>query len=164
MERFFHHQKINYAALNDGDDDDEDSDGFGNGKASFDTDDEDDLLDNTGITEPKGSVDMFDTLKSEEDPTPKKPAPTKRKLGNKPEVVKPPTKRTKKAVVITSDSDANSPIKVNVCIVLQVRHHVSTITQLIFFYQAPKRKKKVTQLSSDEDDDDIEDSDSDFNL
>lgn len=103
--------------MNDGDDSDDDSDFANNGKAAFDSDDEDDLLDNTGInTEPKSkkedSVDMFDTLKSEEDLTPKKAAPTKRKLGNKPEVVKPPTKRAKKAVV--SDSDGNSPVKVNI--------------------------------------------------
>lgn len=102
--------------MNDGDDDDEDDDDFGNGKPAFDSDDDDELLDNTGIAESKSkkedSVDMFDTLKSEEDITPKKPAPTKRKLGNKPEVVKPPTKRTKKVVV--SDSDGNSPVKVNI--------------------------------------------------
>lgn len=102
--------------MNDGDDDDDDADedDFGNGKASFDSDDEDDLMDNSGIAEPKskheGSVDMFDTLKSEDDITPQKTVPTKRKLGNKPEVVKPPTKRSKKVVV--SDTDGNSPIKV----------------------------------------------------
>lgn len=101
--------------MNDGDDD-EDEDDFENGKAAFDSDDEDDLLDNTGINEGKSkgasdSVDMFDTLKSEDDVTPQKVAPTKRKLGNKPEVVKPPTKRTKKSVV--SDSDGASPVKVN---------------------------------------------------
>lgn len=117
QQNHFTQQKINYAALNDGDDSDEDSDFAGNGKAAFDSDDEDDLLDNTGInTEPKSkkedSVDMFDTLKSEDDLTPKAAAPTKRKLGNKPEVVKPPTKRTKKAVV--SDSDGTSPVKVNI--------------------------------------------------
>lgn len=101
--------------MNDGDDDDEDESDFGNGKAAFDSDDEDDLLDNTGIADSKkreGSVDMFDTLKSEDDPTPQKTAPTKRKLGSKPEVVKPPTKRAKKAIV--SDSDGNSPVKVNI--------------------------------------------------
>lgn len=100
--------------MNDGDEDDDDDD-FENGKASFDSDDDDDLLDNTGIAEAKSkaasdSVDMFDTLKSEDDVSPQKVAPTKRKLGNKPEVVKPPTKRTKKAAL--SDSDGASPVKV----------------------------------------------------
>lgn len=100
--------------MNDGDEDD-DEDDFENGKASFDSDDDEDLLDNTGIAEAKSkgasdSVDMFDTLKSEDDVSPQKVAPTKRKLGNKPEVVKPPTKRTKKAAL--SDSDGASPVKV----------------------------------------------------
>lgn len=102
--------------MNEGDDDDDDDDAenFGNGKASFDSDDDDDLLDITGIKETmpqaSDSIDMFDTLKSEDDITPKKTAPTKRKLGNKPEVVKPPSKRTKKAAV--SDSEGASPVKV----------------------------------------------------
>lgn len=51
--------------------------------------------------------DAFDSLK--EDTPAKKPAPAKRKLGAKPEVVKAPiAKRSKKQI---SDSD-DSPVKV----------------------------------------------------
>lgn len=108
---------MNYAALNDGSDDDSDSDN-GKSKKPFSSDDEDDLLDNTGINEQSlhqarmdESADLFDSLK--EDTPVKKPKAQARKLGAKPEVVKDPSaksggKRSKKAI-----SDDDSPVKVN---------------------------------------------------
>lgn len=107
---------MNYAALNDGSGDDDDESEFGNGAKGFASDDEDELFDNVGVKEASmrqgtidldTSADMFDSLK--EDTPVKKPAPAKRKLGAKPEVVKEPgKKRSKKAI---SDSD-DSPVKV----------------------------------------------------
>lgn len=109
---------MNYAALNDGSDDDGSESDFGKSKKPFSSDDEDDLLDNTGIKEQSlhqaqmdESADLFDSLK--EDTPVKKPKAQARKLGAKPEVVKDPSaksggKRSKKAI-----SDDDSPIKVN---------------------------------------------------
>lgn len=117
-----HFQKVNYAALNDGSDDDSASD-YGKSKKPFSSDDEDDLLDNTGIKEVSmhqgnldesanmdESADLFDSLKEETPPQKPKQA---RKLGAKPEVVEDPSakaggKRSKKAI-----SDDDSPIKVS---------------------------------------------------
>lgn len=99
--------------MDDGSDDESGSD-FGKSKKPFSSDEEDELLDNTGINEASihqaqldESADLFDSLKED---SPKKPQ--KRKLGAKPEVVKDPStktsaKRSKKAV-----SDDDSPIKV----------------------------------------------------
>lgn len=109
---------MNYAALNDGSDDDESGSDFGKSKKPFSSDDEDELLDNTGIKEQSmhqaqmdESADLFDSLK--EDTPVKKPKVQARKLGAKPEVVKDPSaksggKRSKKAI-----SDDDSPIKVS---------------------------------------------------
>lgn len=100
--------------MDDGSDDESGSD-FGKSKKPFSSDEEDELMDNTGIDEASihqaqldESADLFDSLKEE---SPKKPK--QRKLGAKPEVVKDPStktsaKRSKKAV---SDDD-DSPIKV----------------------------------------------------
>lgn len=101
-------QTVNYAKLLDVSDEDDSN-------KPFSSDDDDDLLDNTGIKEAsfhQGNLDesdnLFDSLK-EESPVSK---PKGRKLGAKPEAVKDPSskgaKRTKKAA--TSDDD--SPIKV----------------------------------------------------
>lgn len=104
------------------DEDDSDSDFGGGGggdksKKPFSSDDEDDLLENTGIKEQSihqvqmdESADLFDSLK--EDTPVKKPKAQARKLGAKPEVVKDPSaksggKRSKKAI-----SDDDSPVKV----------------------------------------------------
>lgn len=108
-------KKVDYAALlNDDEDEDSDNDAVVH-NPKFDSDDEDDLLDNTGIDQRpavqqqmNNTDDMFDSLKSEEDTPLKKPPVTKRKLGAKPEEIKPPSKRAKK---MTSDSD-DSPVKV----------------------------------------------------
>lgn len=107
-------KKVNYAALLNDDDSDEEPDVYANPK--FDSDDEDELLDNTGIEQTpavqqqmNNTNDMFDSLKSEEESPIKKPPVVKRKLGAKPEVVKAPTKRSKKQI---SDSDDSSPVKV----------------------------------------------------
>lgn len=101
---------MNYAALDAGSDDDSD-------KNPFSSDDDDDLLDNTGVKEKSlhqaqldDSADLFDSLKED---TPVKPKVQARKLGAKPEVVKDPSaksgaKRSKKVL-----SDDDSPIKVN---------------------------------------------------
>lgn len=109
-------QKVNYAALNDGSDDDSASD-YGKSKKPFSSDEEDELLDNTGIKEASmhqanldESADLFDSLKEESPPQKPKQA---RKLGAKPEVVKDPSakggvKRSKKVI-----SDDDSPIKVS---------------------------------------------------
>lgn len=106
---------MNYAALIDGSDDDSASE-MGNSKKPFSSDDEDELLDNTGIKEQSlhqaaldESADLFDSLKED---TPVKPKTQARKLGAKPEVVKDPSsksgaKRSKKNM-----SDDDSPIKV----------------------------------------------------
>lgn len=97
--------------MNDGSDDDDESE-YGNGKKAFASDDEDELFENDGIKEASMHQEelnssVFDSLK--EDTPEKKPAPVKRKLGAKPEIVKVPTsKRPKK----NSDSD-DSPIKVS---------------------------------------------------
>lgn len=102
-------QKVDYAALlNEGSDDEK----------PFSSDDDDDLLENTGIKEQSlhqvqldESADLFDSLK--EDTPVKKPKVQARKLGAKPEVVKDPSKsgakRSKKNM-----SDDDSPIKVNI--------------------------------------------------
>lgn len=108
-------KKVNYAALlNDDVSDEEEPDNYVNPK--FDSDDEDELLDNTGIEQRPAAQqqlnstnDMFDSLKSEDESPIKKPPVVKRKLGAKPQVVKAPSKRTKKLV---SDSDDSSPVKV----------------------------------------------------
>lgn len=107
-------KKVNYAALLNDNDSDEEPDEYANPK--FDSDDEDELLDNTGIEQTpavqqqmNNTNDMFDSLKSEEESPIKKPPVVKRKLGAKPEVVKAPTKRSKKQI---SDSDDSSPVKV----------------------------------------------------
>lgn len=109
---------MNYAALNDGSDADSDSDYGKTKKSSFSSDEEDELLDNTGIKEQSlhqaqldESADLFDSLK--EDTPVKKPKAQARKLGAKPEVVKDPSaksggKRSKKAI-----SDDDSPVKVS---------------------------------------------------
>lgn len=109
---------MNYAALNDGSDDDASGSDFDKSKKPFSSDDEDELLDNTGIKEQSmhqaeldESADLFDSLK--EDTPVKKPKVQARKLGAKPEVVKDPSakssgKRSKKAI-----SDDDSPIKVS---------------------------------------------------
>lgn len=110
---------MNYAALNDGSDDGDSDSDFGKPKKStFSSDDEDELMDNTGIKEQSlhqgnldESADLFDSLK--EDTPVKKPKAQARKLGAKPEVVKDPSaksgnKRSKKAI-----SDDDSPIKVS---------------------------------------------------
>lgn len=111
-------QKVNYGGLINDSDDESGSD-FGKAKKPFDSDDEDELMDNAGIKEASmhqagldDSNDMF------EEESPKKP--TKRKLGAKPDVVKDPSsktsaKRTKKMI---SDSEEDSPIKV---IVVELR-------------------------------------------
>lgn len=110
-------QKVNYAALNEGSDDDDSDDDFGKARKPFSSDEDDELMENTGIKEASmhqaqldESADLFDSLK-EESPVAK---PKQRKLGAKPEVVKDPSvkasaKRSKKAI---SDDD-DSPIKVN---------------------------------------------------
>lgn len=110
-------QKVNYAALNEGSDDENSGSDFGKSGKPFSSDDEDELLDNTGVDEASmhqaqldESADLFDSLK-EDSP---KAKPKIRKLGAKPEVVKDPSakaaaKRSKKAI---SDDD-DSPIKVN---------------------------------------------------
>lgn len=106
---------MNYAQLNDGSSDDDSSNEYGKSKKPFSSDDEDELLDNTGIKEKSihqsnldESADLFDSLKEEESP---KPKPKPRKLGAKSEVVKDPSskapKRSKKVI-----SDDESPIKV----------------------------------------------------
>lgn len=96
--------------MNDGSDSD-------NGKP-FSSDDENDLVENTGIKEQSfhqsamnesaESDNLFDSLKEEESP---KPKPKPRKLGAKSEVVKDPSakKRSKKSM----GSDDDSPIKVS---------------------------------------------------
>lgn len=109
---------MNYAALNDGSDDDgSGSEQYDKSKKPFSSDDEDDLLENTGIKEQSThqaqmdeSGDLFDSLK--EDTPVKKPKAQARKLGAKPEVVEDPSakasgKRSKKAI-----SDDDSPVKV----------------------------------------------------
>lgn len=108
-------KKVNYAALLKDDDDSEEEEDGGFANPKFDSDDEDELLDNTGINEAAAAQqqmnstnDMFDSLKSEEESPVKKPV-VKRKLGAKPEVVKAPTKRSKKQL---TDSDDDSPVKV----------------------------------------------------
>lgn len=105
---------MNYAQLlNDGSDESDSE--FGKSKKPFSSDEDDELLDNTGIKEQSmhqdnldESADLFDSLKEEESP---KPKPKPRKLGAKSEVVKDPsaksTKRSKKSI-----SDDDSPIKV----------------------------------------------------
>lgn len=108
--------------MNDGSDDDASDSDFGKSKKPFSSDDEDELLDNTGIKEPSfnqsamdESADLFDSLKEDslkEDTPVKKPKVQARKLGAKPEVVKDPSakssgKRSKKAI-----SDDDSPVKV----------------------------------------------------
>lgn len=102
--------------MNDGSDDDDSGSEFARkSKKPFSSDDEDDLLENTGIKEASfhqaglnDSENLFDSLKEEESP---KPKPKPRKLGAKTEVVKDPsakaTKRSKKAI-----SDDDSPVKV----------------------------------------------------
>lgn len=89
----------------------------------FSSDDDDDLMENTGIKEQSihqvqldESADLFDSLKEDsmkEDTPVKKPKVQARKLGAKPEVVKDPSKsgakRSKKNM-----SDDDSPIKVNI--------------------------------------------------
>lgn len=114
IEMFSSLQKVNYATLNDGNDNNSDSD-VGNGsaqKGAFSSDDDDELLDNTGMNEPsshQANLDMSDAFDSLKEDTPVKKAPVKRKLGAKAEVVKAPsTKRAKKNI---SDSD-DSPVKV----------------------------------------------------
>lgn len=101
-------QKVDYAKLLDGSDDDSNS-------KPFSSDDEDDLLDNTGVKEASihqanldTSDNLFDSLKEEESP---KPKPKPRKLGAKPEVVKDSSKATKRSKKII-DSDDDSPVKV----------------------------------------------------
>ncbi|XP_055299060.1 DNA topoisomerase 2 isoform X3 [Sitodiplosis mosellana] len=131
-------KKVNYAKLLDDSDDDSNS-------KPFSSDDEDNLLDNTGVKEASmhqvnldESDNLFDSLK-EESP---KPKPKPRKLGAKPEVVKDSstkaTKRSKKA----AGSDDDSPIK----------------------KPAAKKAKKKALSSSDEDDCIDDDSDSDFDM
>lgn len=113
---FFFLQKIDYASLLNDDEDDEDFEN-GQGETPFDSDDDDVLLANAEKADSSQNVsantsdDLFNSLKSD-DPTPKKAAPAKRKLGSKAEVVKAPAKRSKSAV---SDSD-DSPVKV--CLVI----------------------------------------------
>lgn len=111
---------MNYAALNEGSDDEDSNSDYGGKtkKSSFSSDDEDELLENTGIKEQSihqaqmdESADLFDSLK--EDTPVKKPKAQARKLGAKPEVVKDPSaksggKRSKKAI-----SDDDSPVKVS---------------------------------------------------
>lgn len=110
---------MNYAALNDGDSDDNgsDSDVGKSKKTSFSSDEEDDLLDNTGIKEQSlhqaqmdESADLFDSLK--EDTPVKKPKVQARKLGAKPEVVKDPSAKSSGKRSKISISDDESPIKV----------------------------------------------------
>lgn len=109
--------------MNEGSDDGDDSDNDFGGKSKkpFSSDDEDELLDNTGVKEQSlhqaqldESADLFDSLK--EDTPVKKPKAQARKLGAKPEIVKDPSaksnsKRSKKSI-----SDDDSPIKVRNCI------------------------------------------------
>ena len=102
-------QKVNYAKLLDG------SDEESNDKP-FSSDDDDDLLDNTGIKEASihqvnldESDNLFDSLK-EESP---KPKPKPRKLGAKPEVVKDSSAKAAKRSKKNIGSDDDSPIKVN---------------------------------------------------
>lgn len=90
----------------------DDESGSANGKGVFSSDDDDELLDNSGAKEASShqvnldSSDAFDSLKED---TPAKKAPVKRKLGAKAEVVQAPSsKRSKKQI---SDSD-DSPVKV----------------------------------------------------
>lgn len=116
-------QTVNYAKLLDGSDDDDDdsNSGVGRSKKPFSSDDEDDLLDNTGIKEASihqvnldESDNLFDSLK-EESP---KPKPKPRKLGAKSEVVKDPSSKTAKRSKKAIDSDDDSPIKVNQNIII----------------------------------------------
>lgn len=111
-------QKVNYAKLLDGSDEDDDdsNSGFGGSKKPFSSDDEDELLDNTGIKEASmhqenldESDNLFDSLKEEESP---KPKPKPRKLGAKLEVVKDPSSKTSKRSKNAAGSDDDSPIKV----------------------------------------------------
>lgn len=108
-------QKVNYAALIDGSDDDESGSDIGKSKKPFSSDDEDELLDNTGVKEASmhqvdldESADLFDSLKED---SPKKPK--QRKLGAKPEVVKDPSSKSgaKRSKKVVSDDD-DSPVKV----------------------------------------------------
>lgn len=103
-------QKVDYAKLLDG------SDEESNDKP-FSSDEEDDLLDNTGIKEASmhqanldESDNLFDSLKEEESP---KPKPKPRKLGAKPEVVKDSSTKAAKRSKKNIGSDDDSPIKVN---------------------------------------------------
>lgn len=94
--------------MNDGSDDDS---GSANGKGGLSSDDDDAILDNTGVKEASfnqanlESSDAFDSLKED---TPAKKAPIKRKLGAKAEVVEPSGKRSKRQI----SSDDDSPVKV----------------------------------------------------
>lgn len=119
-QKFIHHfylnlQKVNYAALNVGSDDESGSEDFGKSNKAFSSDDDDDLIENTGIKEKSlnqsvldDSADLFDSLK-EESP---KPKPKPRKLGAKSEVVKDPSTKSTKRSKTALGSDDDSPIKV----------------------------------------------------
>lgn len=89
--------------------DDEDEEDNFNDNSAFHSDDDDFGPEATGTA--NNSDDLFNSLKSDNESPEKKPAATKRKLGAKSEVVKPPTKRTKKAILSDSDEDS-SPKKV----------------------------------------------------
>lgn len=110
---------MNYAQLNDGSDDDASDSDVGRGKkTTFSSDDEDDLLDNTGVKEQSfhqaqmdESADLFDSLK--EDTPVKKPKAQARKLGAKPEVVKDPSEKSSSKRSKTAISDDDSPVKVS---------------------------------------------------
>lgn len=99
----------------DGSDDDSSSD-IGTSKKPFSSDDEDDLVENTGIKEQSfhqsamdESADLFDSLRED---TPVKPKTQARKLGAKPEVVKDPSSKAGAKRAKKNMSDDDSPIKV----------------------------------------------------